>query len=184
MLLLGAVSACNSDSEEEKNAKEQSKIWKQYAGWREQNEKFFERQRDSLDADGNFFYQSVRPSWNPAAEVLIHYFTDRDETAANLQPMLTSTVDIIYYARQSNGEPADSSYLQTEYGRAVARFEIRKTIKGVAIALMEMHAGDSVQVVVPYTLAYGASTSTSFPPFTTLVFNMRLVDIPYYEIRP
>ena len=177
-----ATTACNSD-DDDRSDKQQSQIWDKYSDWRERNNAFFTSQRDSLDADGKLFYQVLYPTWNPQAEILIHYFNDRAETAGNLQPMLTSTCDIIYYARQIDGTPADSSYAMTTYGRAIARLKPQRTIQGFAIALMDMHVGDSVQIVVPYTLGYGSSTNYSFPPFTTLVYNLRLVDIPYYEIN-
>lgn len=185
LLCAGALgmSSCNSDDEEDRNRKQQSQIWDKYADWRAENNAFFASQRDSLDADGKLFYDVLYPTWNPQAEILIHYFNDRSATAGNLQPMLTSTCDVIYYARQSNGTPADSSYTLNEFGRAIARLKPQRSIQGIAIALMEMHVGDSVQVVVPYTLGYGSSTGYSFPPFTTLVYNLRLVDIPYYEIN-
>lgn len=184
LLCLGAgTSSCNSDDEDDRAQKQQSQIWDKYADWRAKNNAFFASQRDSLDADGKLFYDVLYPAWNPQAEILIHYFNDRAETAENLQPLLTSTCDVIYYARQSDGTPADSSYAMTSYGRAIARFKPQRTIQGFAIALMDMHVGDSVQIVVPYTLGYGSSTNYSFPPFTTLVYNLRLVDIPYYEIN-
>lgn len=45
-----------------------------------------------------------------------------------------------------------------------------------------MRVGDSAQVVIPYLEGYGVSGSGSILPFTTLVFNIKLVDIPAYEI--
>lgn len=177
LIALLVTAACNADKDNEN-----AKVWSKYEDWRNTNNSFFASQRDSLDADGHPYYQVLFPSWNPAAEILIHYYNDRALTRDNLQPMLTSTCDVIYYARLCNGTPADSSYAQTKYGRAIARFSPQNTIQGFAIALMDMHVGDSVQIVIPYTLAYGASTQQSFPPFSTLVMNMSLKDIPFYEI--
>ena len=57
-------------------------------------------------------------------------------------------------------------------------------IEGWKIALVNMRVGDSVRVVIPYKLGYGASGSGAIPPYSTLVFDMKLVDIPYYEVRP
>jgi FKBP-type peptidyl-prolyl cis-trans isomerase FklB len=47
-----------------------------------------------------------------------------------------------------------------------------------------MHVGDSVEVVIPYQLGYGTTITGSIPPYSMLKFNMRLVDIPYYQARP
>ena len=54
---------------------------------------------------------------------------------------------------------------------------------------MQMHVGDSAQIVIPYQQAYGSTGSMRngiyvIKPFSTLVFNLKLVDIPYYEVRP
>ncbi len=181
LLILGVTTGCNSDDDDNTTT---TKVWDRYADWRKLNNDFFRTQRDSVGEDGKVFYQSLIPEWNPQAEVLIHYFNDRAETAGNLQPMLTSTCDVIYKARLLNGVGVDSSYTMTEYGRGIARFNLNKNIQGFAIALMDMHVGDSVQILLPYTLAYGASSQYTFPPFSNLVMNIRLVDIPYYEIRP
>ncbi|MDE6074493.1 MAG: FKBP-type peptidyl-prolyl cis-trans isomerase, partial [Muribaculaceae bacterium] len=52
------------------------------------------------------------------------------------------------------------------------------------IALEKMHVGDSVEVIIPYQAGYGASSSGSILPYSTLRFGIKLVNIPYYEVRP
>jgi FKBP-type peptidyl-prolyl cis-trans isomerase len=47
-----------------------------------------------------------------------------------------------------------------------------------------MRCGDSVEVIIPYGLAYGSTGSTSIYPYSNLKFNIRLVDIPLYELKP
>lgn len=179
LLVCLTTTGCNSDDDDSNT----SKVWDKYSEWRDKNNTFFAAQRDSIGDDGKLFYTSLIPSWNPKAEVLIHYFGDRNENAGNLSPMLTSTCDVIYSVKLLNGTQVDSSYDKTEYGRGIARFNLQKSTQGFAIALMDMHVGDSVQVLIPYTLAYGASTQQKFLPFSNLVMNIRLVDIPFYEIR-
>lgn len=169
-----AMSSCNSDDND---------TWSKYEDWREANNAFFISKRDSLDRDGKLFYQTLFPTWNPGAEILIHYFNNREETAANLQPLLTSTCDVIYYGRLSNGTPFDSSYVMTTYGRGISRFKPQDVVQGFAIALMDMHVGDTCEIVLPYSLGYGAQTSGLVLPYSTLTFNLRLTDIPYYEIN-
>ena len=42
-----------------------------------------------------------------------------------------------------------------------------------------MKGGDSCRVIIPQTLGYGAQYMSSLIlPYTTLVFDMKLVDIP------
>lgn len=172
---LASLVSCNSDDDD---------TWSKNKVWREDNVQYFKTMRDSLDADGNLFYQTVYPDWNPSAEILVHYFNDRSLTAGNLRPLYTSTCDVIYYGQLINATPFDSSYRHTEYGKGVMRLTPQKTITGFAIALTSMHVGDSIEVLIPYELAYGDRNSSVIKPYSTLKFNMRLVDIAGYEIRP
>ncbi|MDE7125880.1 MAG: FKBP-type peptidyl-prolyl cis-trans isomerase [Muribaculaceae bacterium] len=47
-----------------------------------------------------------------------------------------------------------------------------------------MRVGDTAEVLIPYSMAYGMSGSGSIPPYSNLRFNVRLVDIVNYETRP
>ncbi len=154
-----------------------------YAQWREANDKWLAEEEALTDADGNPFYEKVYASkWAPRQYVLMHWFNDRSETAGNLTPLVTSTVSTRYKLHLYNDTPADSSMLNPS---GVFNSEVGSLINGWQLALQNMKVGDSVQIIVPYVMGYGASTSlASIPPFSVLRFNMRLVDIPAYEVRP
>ena len=47
-----------------------------------------------------------------------------------------------------------------------------------------MNVGDSVEIIIPYNMGYGGSQTGIIKPYSTLIFNLKLVDIPYYEVRP
>lgn len=172
LLAIAGFTACNSDDD--------SDTWSEYKDWREENNAYFISQRDSLGADGKLFYEMIYPSWNPGAQILIHYFNDRQETAENLQPMLTSTCSVIYHASLKNGVAVDSSYANTN---SIANFRPDQVVQGFAVALMNMHVGDSCEILVPYALGYGGVRRGEILPYSTLRFNIRLKDIPAYEIR-
>lgn len=171
-----AVTSCNDD-DDVKNT------WKEYEAWRDLNNEFFDEQKFSVDADGNPLYTPLVAQWNPGAEILIHYFNDRKLTENNLSPMLTSTVDVKYRGTLYNGVPFDSSYLRTTYGDSIFRTKVNKVIEGWWIALCNMRVGDSARIVVPYGVAYKGSSQGIIPPFSTLIFDIKLVDIPYYEVQ-
>ena len=115
----------------------------------------------------------------------MRYLNDRSKTVGNLSPMLTSTVDVKYIGRLYNDVPFDSSFTNTaSYGDSLFRTTPGEVIQGWTIALMNMRVGDSARIIIPYMLGYGASGSGSIPPYSTLVFDVKLVDIPYYEVRP
>ena len=56
-------------------------------------------------------------------------------------------------------------------------------IQGWTVALEDMRVGDSCEVVIPYTMAYGAQSSGLIKPYSALKFHIKLVDIPFYQIK-
>lgn len=87
-------------------------------------------------------------------------------------------MNVKYIGRLCNDVPFDSSYLQTD---SVFQTRPDKLIQGWTIALLYMRVGDSARVVIPYTLGYGSSSQGIIPPYSTLVFDLKLVDIVDYE---
>ena len=158
--------------------------YSQYDEWREANNTWLAEQ-EALKVNGEAYYQKVVPSYDNGQYVLMHWFNDRSKTAGNLQPYYTSTVDVKYIGRLYDDEAFDSSYLNTEtYGDSIYRTKLTSVISGWAIALQEMHVGDSVEVIIPYQSAYGLTGSGStILPFSNLKFNIKLVNIPYWEIN-
>jgi FKBP-type peptidyl-prolyl cis-trans isomerase FklB len=155
--------------------------WEEYKDWRELNQSWLEEMQAKTDDNGDPYYKVVVPSWNPAAYVLIHYFNDRSETEGNLSPLYTSTVDVRYNLYDCEGDTIDSSDSNTTYGAGISRLKLSSTIEGWAIAMEDMRCGDTVEVVVPYASAYGSTATSSIYPYSNLRFNIRLVDIPFYE---
>ncbi|MBD5202826.1 MAG: hypothetical protein HDS81_05910 [Bacteroidales bacterium] len=174
LMSLASVSvSCNDDN---KNT------WDDYEKWRNANTSYYDEQKYSFDENGNPEYLTVVAPWNPGAEVLIKYLNDRSKTEGNLTPLLTSTVDVKYRGSLYNGVAFDSSYLRTSPADSIFRTVLSATIEGWWIALTDMRVGDSAKVIIPYNVGYGSSITASIPPFSTLVFDVKLVDIPYYEI--
>lgn len=178
--LIAIATSCKLDPEDD--------AWEYYEEWRNANTEWLQQQAARTNEDGTLYYQYVYPEWDASAYVLIHYFNDRNATAGNLSPLYTSTVDVKYKGQLYNDVAFDSSYLRTaEYGDSIFRTQFTNMISGWTIALMDMHVGDSCEVIIPYQQGYGASghsTTTGtvgVPPYSTLKFNIKLVDIPGYE---
>lgn len=171
IVFVSIMISCNDDS-----------TWDDYQEWREVNQSWLEEQQLLKNADGTPYYTNIAPAWYPKSGVLIHYFNDRALTAGNLQPMITSTVDVKYIGRFYNDAAFDSSYTQTANGDSIFRTQPINTIVGWQIALTDMRVGDSARVVVPFMEAYGVSSTGSIPPFSNLVFDIKLVDIYKYEL--
>lgn len=155
--------------------------WESYAEWRDANNAFYEEQKYLITPQGENYYTTITSPSNSAAQVLIKYLSDRSKTVGNLSPMSNSTVTVKYIGRLYTGEAFDSSYTRPD---SVINFNLLSVISGWTIALQEMRVGDSARVVIPSAQGYGASTTGSIPPYSTLVFDVKLVDLAGYEIRP
>lgn len=152
-----------------------------YQEWRKVNTDFFEEQKYAMTPEGEMLYNTLTPSWNSGATLLIKYLNDRSKTEGNLSPMLTSRVSVKYIGRLYDGTPFDSSYTNTD---SLFYTNLTDVISGWTIALQYMRVGDSVRVVIPYTLGYGTQVTAAIPPYSTLLFDIKLTDIVDYEIKP
>lgn len=173
--LLAGFAACKSDDDET--------TWDKYADWRELNDNWLTDMQNRRNPDGTAYYTKLVPTWNPGIYVLIHYFNDRAETAGNLSPLYTSTVDVRYIGRDCQGVGFDSSTYVNTYGDGIQRFACNSVIQGWSVALQDMHVGDSVELIVPYQAGYGSSTGMAVKPYSNLQFFLRLADIYKYEAR-
>ena len=87
--------------------------------------------------------------------------------------------DTTTYAK--DGLMFDTSY----YGETLdlntaipAKFAVKDLVDGLQTVLANMHAGDRMEVILPYTMGYGTSSSnTSVPAYSTLRFDVMLVYI-------
>lgn len=175
-ILIMAISALGISSCSDNND------WDSYMEWQKTNTEWYQAQKNLKNADGTNFYTQLTPDWYTQSGVLIHYFNDRAATAGNLVPMLTSSVKVKYKGELYNGTPFDSSYSEVDSTRTFTLSD--GLIAGWQIALTHMHVGDSCRVIIPYAQGYGTNGSGTISPFSTLSFDIKLVDIPTYEIRP
>ncbi|MCH5221893.1 MAG: FKBP-type peptidyl-prolyl cis-trans isomerase [Muribaculaceae bacterium] len=165
--------------------KSEETTWEKYRDWRELNDAWLVEMQSRTNPDGTPYYQVIVPDWNPGAYVLLHYYNDPAETADKLSPIYTSTVDVRYQLHLYDGTPVDSSDLINQYGKlGIFRTKLTDVIIGWPMALTKMHCGDTVELIVPYDVGYGAMENSTIKPYSNLRFNIRLEDIPYYEQTP
>jgi FKBP-type peptidyl-prolyl cis-trans isomerase FklB len=169
VLAVIAVNSCGMDDDESN--------WEKYADWRTENLAWLETQKSLKNADGTYFYTKVQPGYEGSSYVLMHYFEDPSQNKDNLQPLYTSSATVNYTVRLYDGTLVDSA---ANFTNALND----GLIEGWAIAVQQMHVGDTAQIVMPYEVAYGSNGSGSIYPYSTLLFNIRLVDIANYETRP
>ena len=151
-------------------------VFDEYKDWRESNEKWFDQQA----ASG--LYTKVTAPWDPSACTLIRWHNDTMLTQGNLKPLITSTIDVKYQLKLYNDSVVDSSYDIVSPADSVFRTQLNQTVEGWMIALTRMHVGDSCTVIIPYQQGYGSSKmSNLLLPYSTLVFDVKLVDIYKYK---
>lgn len=173
--IIGSIfMACNEEDEDTKAI----------IKWRDQNNAWLAEQQARKNSDGSPYFEMLVPKWDPSSFVLIHYFNERTTDPNALTPLYTSTVDVRYYLSLYNGVACDSSSTQTIYGPGVYRAQLSNLIDGWAVAVGNMNVGDTAEVIVPYSLGYGTTSTTGVPAFSNLKFNIRLVDIYKYEASP
>lgn len=175
LLMLPAVSSCSSDDDDS------GSTWDEYTEYREANQTWLNQMETRTNPDGSPFYQRLVPGWNSSQYILIHWFNNRAQTAGNLTPLYTSSVRVRYIGRNYAGDIFDADST-SENGTFM---QVSQLIGGWQLALQNMHVGDSVEVLIPYNLAYGSSNPNALiPPYSALQFNLRLHDIPTLEVRP
>ncbi len=155
----------------------------QYQEWNQTNIDWLTQLENKRNPDGSAYYTRRTAPWDSRSYVLMHYF-ERNEQA--LRPLYTSTVDMRYKVHLCDGTGIDSTDFITSPVPGALRTQLSSTglISGWPIAITDMHVGDSCEVIIPYGLAYGLSGYGNVPPYSNLRFNMRLVDIPFYEVKP
>ncbi|BDM63376.1 peptidyl-prolyl cis-trans isomerase [Shewanella sp. NFH-SH190041] len=90
------------------------------------------------------------------------------------KPSYDDTVRTHYHGSFINGDVFDSSVVRGE----PAEFPVSGVIAGWTEALQLMPAGSKWKLYVPHHLAYGErGAGASIPPYSTLVFEVELLDV-------
>lgn len=166
MGVLIALASCNK---EENN-------WEKYKDWRNANNDFIEAKSVELNAEGTALaYEQISPDWDKGSVVLMKRLKHGTGTK---NPLYTSYVDVMYKGTLYDGTPFDSTY---SYVDSITTIKLSATVQGFAMALTNMVAGDSCEVIIPAYAGYGEQDRTGIPPYSALVFGIKLVDIPAYE---
>lgn len=179
-LSLLAFSACSESSGDEFDQEE----------WRVENEGYFELQYQ-LHSQATA-QQFILPNWSMPENIELEDVKHTNcilvdvlqEGIGGNSPLYTDSVLVHYSGRliptddMPKGYEFDRSYLY-EYDADVdvpARLSVKNLVEGFSTALQHMHRGDVWRVTVPYQLGYAAQSQTLIPPYSTLIFEIALVD--------
>ena len=166
----------------------------EFANWQQRNETFFQTLADSLDANPSQWQRILSYSLSPST---VHDVTDYiyvkkiDQGDGTDSPMFTDSLRVSYQGRilPTATYPAGYVFDGTVYGtydshtNATVKMVMvasgsEALISGWVTALQHMHRGDHWRVYIPHQLGYGSQdkTSTGIPPYSTLIFDLTLVD--------
>lgn len=97
-----------------------------------------------------------------------------------VKPTANDRVKVHYKGTLIDGTEFDSSYKRNE----PTTFGVMQVIPGWTEALQLMTVGSKWELYVPQELAYGAQDRGTIKPFSTLVFEMELIDIEKQPAAP
>lgn len=149
-------------------------IYDKYKEWRDQNDEYMNKRIFEQNPDGSMKYMRINPKWAPNILVLMQWHNDTTQTSKLLSPLDNSTIGIKY-----EGFLIDSTAFDNSFSLADSLYvtKPKNNILGMRAALPFMHVGDSVTMLIPSAAAYGESESGAIKPYSTLIFNVKLVDI-------
>ncbi len=162
ILLLGgvALTSCLDDNTED------------YSAWKSLNDTYFQTaSADSLEVGYNKLHSLSYPSY-----YILYKVVEETTKEDPKKPYQTSTVSADYSGQLISYD--DTTFFDT--GKAVT-FAVNGVIKGWTLALENMKEGETWKVIIPQELGYGISGSGSIPPYSTLLFDIKLNEVTKWE---
>ena len=143
--------------------------------WRETNEAAFSAIASNME------YRAVTTPGGPGA-VYRKVLKSGNGTES---PLSTARVKALYKGSFYDGVVFDSGTSANDVAvyfpsKTATNFQNNGVIAGFSIALQNMVVGDKWEVWIPWDLGYGSSGSGSIPAYSTLVFEVELLDIEQY----
>ncbi|HIV85001.1 FKBP-type peptidyl-prolyl cis-trans isomerase [Marseilla massiliensis] len=189
---LFAVFGLASCSEEDDTVEE-------FPNWQARNDAFFNSLTDSvlnlLELNPARTDWKRIKSWSKSDSIegsnsdyiIVKVIEEGDPASAT--PLYTDTVTVHYLGRllPSVSYPYGYVFDQSYYGNyyddvskplqmAIGNSGGNMLVDGFATALQHMRRGDHWMVYIPYQLGYGSQSQTGVPAYSTLIFDLRLVD--------
>ena len=169
----------------------------EYANWKERNVAYIDSIAEvaKANADGQWLrILSFKLNETDVNGEVVDYDVDdyiycHVETASTdtVHPLFSDTVAVNYRGRliptlsYPEGKVFDQSYKGT-LNPAInvpTKFSVGGVIVGWSTALQHMSRGDIWRVYIPASLGYGSSAQTDIPAYSTLIFDMNLVNFSH-----
>lgn len=147
-----------------------------YSDWRAENNAFYLEAAEKLDENGEPYYEKLTPDWAPGLTMLVH--RHRQAPANAMRPMDNSLVNVVYKGKLIDDTVFDDSFSLTD---SVYQTRPLNNVAGFWATLTTMAENDSVTVIIPSTAGYGEYANGSIPPYSTLIFELKLKRIVAWD---
>lgn len=187
-MMLLSVWTMASCSEEDNEVEE-------FPNWQVTNDNYFNHLSDSvkalLAADPSRTDWKRIKTWSKSpetegvnADYIIVHVENTADAAETASPLYTDSVQVSYVGRLLPSTSYSTGYVfdRTFYGdydpetSARVKFTTSGVVDGFSTALQSMRRGDRWTVYIPYQLGYNSSASGTIPAYSTLIFDLILVD--------
>ena len=101
------------------------------------------------------------------------YYKVLEQGNGSTSPTVRSIVSVHYRGTLIDGKEFDNSYKRN----CPEAFRLCDVIDGWQLALQQMHVGDKWIIYIPYELGYGSKACAGIPAFSTLIFEVELLEI-------
>lgn len=136
-----------------------------YSEWRYLNEMYVDS-ISQVSEGGSLIYKKIVPEWDKGIFVLAKWINDPEENSNQLTPLSSSTITVNYTLTNVKGDTLDINSGYT--------FQPYNMVTGFWTAVTKMHVNDTINIVIPYNAGYGESGYGKVPPYSTLLFGIRL----------
>ena len=173
---------------------EETAEFDEYANWQERNKAFIDSiaKVAETNTDGkwmkilSFKLDSIDTQGNPTEHHVDDYIYCRIEQKGegSEHPLYTDFVSVNYRGRliptvsQPKGPIFDESYGK-DFNQSISiprNFYVDELIVGWSTALMNMTKGDRWHIYIPANLGYGVQDKEDIPAYSTLIFDLNLVN--------
>ena len=192
MLSAGLFTSCSeSDSTVE-----------EYSDWQSKNEsywnKFYTTTQQKIKSGDkswkiilNYTFQNQKPAsgtsltYSPENYIIAHVEQSGTGTTS---PLYSDSVSVHYMGRMipsatyTSGLIFDKSWSSETFNASTSRpshLALQGVVDGFSTAMQQMHRGDHWVVYIPYQLGYGKAGKGLIPAYSTLIFDLRLVDFAH-----
>ena len=135
-----------------------------YEQWRLENQAAYDaikvnlewKKLETVDGPSGIYYRDLKPETAPRGE----------------PPIETASVVVNYTGKYYNDNVFDSGTRST--------FIVNQVVRGFGVALQHMYVGQKWEICIPYYLGYGTAGSYTIQGYTTLFFEIELLQINQY----